>query len=409
MKSGSIPWVASAVVLVVVLAGWLGLRHARPGPQESPAAAGTASATATASASGAALPEGGARRVELSESQARAVEIAPIGQHLFAPRRMAVGSIDFNEDRSVQVFTPYQGKIIKAYAEVGQPVVKGQPLFTVDSPDLVLAESTLIAAAGVDDLTTAALARAKDLYANQGLTLKELQQASSDQQTAEGALKAARDALRVFGKSDADIDAIVARRKIDATLVVASPITGRVTARQAQPGLLVQPGNAPAPYSVADLSTVWMVANVTESDLPALRVGQGVQVKVTALPDRDFTARIAVIGATVDPATRTTQVRSEVADPDHALRPGMFASFIIQTGPPALSPAIPMEGVVREGDGTFTVWTTKDRRHFEPHTVRLGLQQEGFDQILEGPLAGELAVTKGAVLLSNLLDSPPAD
>jgi cobalt-zinc-cadmium efflux system membrane fusion protein len=347
--------------------------------------------------------------VELSASQARAIEIAPIGEHLFSQRRTAVGSIAFNEDLAVQVFTPYPGKIIKAYAEVGQAVVKGQTLFTVESPDLVQAESTLIAAAGVYELTTAALARAQDLYANQGLTLKDLQQASSDQQTAEGALKAGRDALRVFGKSDADIDAIVTRRRIDATLTVPSPITGRVTARQAQPGLFVQPGNAPAPYSVADLSTVWMVANVAESDVPALRVGQQVQVKVTALPERDFSARISVIGATVDPATRTTQVRSEVVDPDHALRPGMFATFVIDTGRPALSPAIPLEGVVREGDGTFTVWTTTDRRRFEPRTVRLGLQQEGLDQILEGPGTGELVVTRGAVLLSNLLDSPPQD
>jgi len=407
MKFGSVPRVASAVVVVLILAGWFGFRHAGSGAPGGGAAEGAAAATAGASAPVA--QPGGIRRVELSASQVRAIEIAPIGEHLFSQRRTAVGSIDFNEDRAVQVFTPYPGKIIKAYAEVGQAVVKGQTLFTVESPDLVQAESTLIAATGVYELTTAALARAKDLYANQGLTLKDLQQASSDQQTAEGALKAGRDALRVFGKSDSDIEAIVTHRRIDATLTVSSPITGRVTARQAQPGLFVQPGNAPAPYSVADLSTVWMVANVTESDVPALRVGQQVQVKVTALPERDFSARISVIGATVDPATRTTQVRSEVVDPDHALRPGMFATFVIDTGRPALSPAIPLEGVVREGDGTFTVWTTTDRRRFEPRTVRLGLQQEGLDQILEGPGTGELVVTRGAVLLSNLLDSPPQD
>jgi cobalt-zinc-cadmium efflux system membrane fusion protein len=407
MKFGSVPRVASAVVVVLILAAWLGFRHAGSGAPDGRAAEGAAAASASASA--AVAQPGGVRRVELSASQARAIEIAPIGEHLFSQRRTAVGSIAFNEDLAVQVFTPYPGKIIKAYAEVGQAVVKGQTLFTVESPDLVQAESTLIAAAGVYELTTAALARAQDLYANQGLTLKDLQQASSDQQTAEGALKAGRDALRVFGKSDADIDAIVTRRRIDATLTVPSPITGRVTARQAQPGLFLQPGNGPAPYSVADLSTVWMVANVTESDVPALRVGQQVQVKVTALPERDFSARVSVIGATVDPATRTTQVRSELVAPDHALRPGMFATFVIDTGRPALSPAIPLEGVVREGDGTFTVWTTTDRRHFEPHTVRLGLQQDGLDQILEGVRSGELVVTRGAVLLSNLLDSPPQD
>jgi len=375
-------------------------------PSGSPDARTGAVATA---ASGIASRQRADGHVELSESQAKAIAVRPLGQHAFSRQRPAVGTIDFNEDLSVQVFTPYQGKIIKTYAEIGQAVAEGQPLFAVESPDLVQAESTLIAAAGVYELTTAALARARDLYANQGLTLKDLQQASSDQQTAEGALKAGRDALRVFGKSDADITAIERNRKIDSTLVVASPLTGRVTARMAQPGLLVQPGNAPAPYSVADLSTMWMVANVAEGESPSLRVGQAVKVKVGAIPDREFAARIAAIGATVDPATHTLQVRSDIADPARELRPGMFATFLITTGKPVLAPAIPAEGVVREGDGTFTVWTTTDGRHFAQRTVKLGLQQDGLDQIIDGPRTGELVVTTGAVLLSNLLDSPAVD
>lgn len=387
--------------VLLVGAGVAGCRPSVPPPAQPGAAA--------AAAPGVASRERSDGHVELSESQAKAIAIQQLGQHVFAPQRAAVGSIAFNENLSVQVFTPYQGKIIKAYAEIGQAVVKGQPLFAVASPELVQAESALIAASGVYELTTAALARAKDLYANQGLPLKDLQQASSDQQTAEAALNAARDALRVFGKSDAELSAIERHRRIASTLVVVSPITGRVTARMAQPGLLVQPGNAPAPYSVADLSTLWMVANVAEGEGPGLRVGQALKVEVAAIPDRDFAGRIAVIGATVDPATHTMQVRSDIADPRHELRPGMFATFLITTGTPVSSAAIPAEGVVREGDGSFTVWTTKDGRHFAQRTVKLGLQQDGFDQILAGPQAGELVVTKGAVLLSNLLDSPAVD
>jgi cobalt-zinc-cadmium efflux system membrane fusion protein len=221
-----------------------------------------------------------ADKVELNEEQVKSIEIGLAGNHLFSQQRTAVGSIDFNENLSVQVFTPYQGKIIKAYAEIGDEVVKGKTLFTIDSPDLVQAESTLIAAAGVYDLTTAALARARQLFETQGLAQKDMQQAISDQQTAEGALKAGRDAVRVFGKSEKEIDEIVAKRKIDPSLVVPSPITGRVTARMAQPGLLVQPGNAPAPYSVADVSTLWMLANVAVSDSSMFHVGQEVKVNV---------------------------------------------------------------------------------------------------------------------------------
>jgi membrane fusion protein, heavy metal efflux system len=201
--------------------------------------------------------------VELTASQLNAIKVEPIGTYLFPVEKEAVGSIDYDEDLSVQVFSPYQGKIITALANLGDEVQKGQPLYTIDSPDLVQAESTLIAAVASFDLYSKELARATALYSTNGVPQRELEQATSDEQTAEGALKAARDAVRVFGKTDAEIENIEATRKIDPVLIVRSPITSRVTARNAQPGLLVQPGNVPAPYCVADLSTKWMIANVS--------------------------------------------------------------------------------------------------------------------------------------------------
>jgi membrane fusion protein, heavy metal efflux system len=341
--------------------------------------------------------------VQLSASQLQSVKISPAAVRNFALQLSSVGSIDFDEDAAVQVFSPYQGRIIHAFAQVGDQVARGKTLYTIDSPDLMQAESNLIAAAGVADLTAAALARAKDLYETQGIAQKDYQQAISDQMTAEGSLNAAREAVRVFGKSESEINSIVAQRNIDPALVVASPVSGRVTARFAQPGLLVQPGNVPAPYSVADISIMWMLADVPESDVALIRVGQSVTVKVMALGDRRFSARISTIGATVDPNTHTVVVRSEVPDPEHALRPGMIATFVIQTGAPVESIAVPMDGVVREGDGTMSVWVTTDRHRFTRRIVRIGLQQDGFDQVAEGLQPGELIVTEGAILLSNML------
>ena len=118
-----------------------------------------------------------------------------------------------------------------------------------------------------------ALERARELYKVQGIAEKDLQQATSDQQTAEGALKAARNAVAVFGKSAAEIDHMVRTRNIDPYLVVPSPISGIVTARNAAPGLFVQPGNPPAPYSVADISHVWMNAAVSETEITSPGVG----------------------------------------------------------------------------------------------------------------------------------------
>jgi membrane fusion protein, heavy metal efflux system len=350
---------------------------------------------------GAAAPK--TNTLELTDSQLQSVKVAPVEERQFPVQKEAVGSIDFNEDLAVQVFTPYQGKIIALFAQVGDDVKRGQTLFTIDSPDLLQAESTLIAAAGVLDFTTRNLARLQGLYTTRAVSQHDVEQATSDQQTAEGNLRAARDAVRIFGKTDADIDNIVAKRSADPTLVVPSPIAGRIVARNAAPGLFVQPGSAPAPYTVANIDTMWMLANVAETDSPAFRVGQPVRVRIDAFPSRVFEGRITTVGSTVDPNTRRVLVRSEIKDPQHELRSGMFADFTIEVGAPMQSPAVPLNGVVREGDGTQTIWVTTDRRHFTQRKVTLGEQADGYRQILQGVQAGELVATDGAIFLSNML------
>jgi cobalt-zinc-cadmium efflux system membrane fusion protein len=341
--------------------------------------------------------------VELTDAQLSAVKVEPVGEHVFPIEKEAVGSIDFNQEMSVQVFTPYQGRIVELFAKIGDEVKKGQTLFTINSPDLLQAESTLIAAAGVLEFTTRNLARLRSLYTSHAVSQKEVEQAVSDQQTAEGNVRAGRDAVKLFGKTDAEIDAIIAKRMADPILVVPSPISGRVTARNAAPGLYVQPGNAPAPFSVADISTMWMLANVPEADVPAFRVGQQVKVRVMAFPDRTYDGRITTIASNVDPTTHRLLVRSEVADPQHELRAGMFATFVIETAAPLRAMAVPLTAVVREGDGTMTVWVTAERRRFTRRTVKVGLQHAGYRQILEGLQPGELVATEGALFLSNTL------
>jgi len=340
--------------------------------------------------------------VDLSGTQLEMIAIAPVAEREFPLQREAVGNIDFNQDMAAQVFPPYQGRITQLHARIGDNVTRGQLLFTLESPDLIQAESTLIAAAGVLDLTTHTLERARQLLAVQGIAEKDLQQATSDQQTAEGALKAARDGVAVFGKSPHEIERMISTRSIDPYLVVRSPITGMVTARNAAPGDFVQPGNVPAPYAVADISRVWMNASVSESDMPLVRKGQHIHVSIMAFPERVFEGDIAIVGATVDPQLHRGLVRAEIEDPRHELLPGMFASFVIVTGTPTAAAAVPLDGVIREGDGTMTVWVTTDRRHFTRRAVKLGLQHSGYDQVLDGVRPGEQVVTKGAIFLDNL-------
>ncbi len=347
--------------------------------------------------------------VDLSPSQLNSIKIVPVGTYLFSIEKEAVGSISLADDLSVDVFPNYQGKLIKALVELGDQVNKGQPLYTIDSPDLIQAESTLIGAAATLELTAKELTRDKALNGTSGVSERELEQAISDQQTAEGVLKAARDAVRVFGKSDAEIDQIVASRKIDPVLVVLSPIAGKVTAFNAPPGLFVQPGNAPAPYSVANVTVKWMLADVPESDVPSFHPGQPVEVKVTAYPARVFKGRITKVYETVDPNTHRETVRSEISDPRNELRPGMLATFTIGVQKPMEATAIPANGVVRESDGAMTAWVTSDRRHFVQRVIQTGLRNDGQVQVLGGLGRGELVVTDNAVFLSNMLQAPPSD
>ena len=130
----------------------------------------------------------------------------------------------------------------------------------------------------------------------------------------------------------------------------------------------MQPGNLPAPYSVADVSIKWMLANVMESEIPLFHLGQPVQVRVISYPDRVFSGRVSKIYETVDPNTHRVTIRSEIADPSDELHPGMLANFVIRVHDPVESIAIPANGVVRESDGTMTAWVTTDRHHFAKNT-----------------------------------------
>jgi cobalt-zinc-cadmium efflux system membrane fusion protein len=344
--------------------------------------------------------------VDLSPSQLNSIRIEPVGTYEFPVERETVGNISFADDLSVQVFPAYQGTIINAFVELGAPVERDQPLYTIKSPDLIQAESTLIGAAATFELTNKELERVKGLP---GIAQRELEQATSDQQTADGALKAARDAVRVFGKTDAEIDQMIASRKIDPALVVRSPIAGQITSYNAPPGLMVQPGNPPAPYTVSNMTVKWMLANVIESDIALLHLGQPVQVKVLAYPNRVFRAKVSKIYPMVDPNTHRATVRSEIEDPKDELRPGMLANFVIRVEGPTAGIAVPANGVVREPDGTMTAWVTTDRRHFEQRTIQTGLRRDDRVQILGGLRRRELVVSDGAVFLSSMLSAPPTD
>lgn len=341
--------------------------------------------------------------VKLSPEQAAELSVGPVELRSFPSERSALGIIDFDQDHSVQVFSPYQGRLARIAVRAGDTVEKGQLLYTVEIPDLPQAEATLVSAAGVLKNANSTLERATALAQAQSIPQKELQQATADQQTADANWRAARRTLSLFGLTAEDIEAVEKNRRVDAEMPVKSPMAGRVVARAAAPGLLVQPGSSTAPVTVSQLQKLWMVASVPESDIAAFRLGQAVKVTVPAYPNTRFDGRIDYIADAADPATHRFAVRADVSDPTRRLKPQMQASFTITLEPPAQAPGVPAGALVREGDGRWSAWVTTDGQRFQRRVVSPGVTQGGMVQVLEGLKPGERIAREKALFLSNLL------
>jgi cobalt-zinc-cadmium efflux system membrane fusion protein len=284
-----------------------------------------------------------APNVTLSTSQLSAVKIVPASLYLFHNTREAVGSVTFAQD-----------------------------------PSIVQAESTLLSAAATNAVTQKELQRARDLFSTKGVSQRELEQATSDQQTAKSALDAARNALRILGKTDGEIDNIIAAKTIG-------------TSYPQRPGIK------------------WILANASEGDARAFQLGQPVRVIIGAVPGHDFIGKVSEIYAVVDPNTHRVSVRAEVNDPNNELRSGMLADVAVQVQKPIEAVSIPVNGAVREGDGTMTAWVTSDRRRFVQRTIETGLRDDGRVQILKGIRQGDLTVSDGAIFLDNMLQAPTGD
>jgi cobalt-zinc-cadmium efflux system membrane fusion protein len=351
--------------------------------------------------------QSGPPTLELTEKQLEVIKVGKIAPRDFRNIKSAVGNVDFDQDASAQVSSPYQGRIMQVFVYLGDRVTKGQPLFTLESPDLMTAEGVLLQTAGVATLAQNNLARLRQATKLGGTAQKDLDQAVSDQMTAEANYKAARIAATVFGKTEEEIDQLVKDRKVDGALIIRSPVDGVVSARVAAPGLLVQPGGTP--ITVSDDSSMWLNSYVIESDALEMRPGEAVVAKVPTASDQPFTGKVTRVGGSVDPNTHRLLVRAQIDDPGHKLRAGMIATYEITVDKPTRALSIPEPGVVREGDGTRTVWIQKDKTHFEQRVVTLGAHQDGYVQLLDGVQEGEPVIVDGAIFVDNILNAPPSD
>jgi membrane fusion protein, copper/silver efflux system len=285
----------------------------------------------------------------------------------------SVGVVDFDETSLAEVPTKYKGWIEKLYVDsTGVQVHRGDPLFEIYSPDLYSAQVEYLLAlaqasrAGPESATLRTSARAK---------------------------------LQFFDISDAQIAELEKTKQAKKTLAIHSPRDGMVVEKAVIEGQMVDAGTKL--YRLANLSLVWVMAQVYEQDLPLVKVGQDAVVRLSYLPDREFRGRVTYIYPTLDEKTRTAKVRMEFHNPGFFLKPGMFATVELRSelAPSAL--LVPDTAVLRSGEKN-TVFVALDGGRFEARTVTLGPRAENnMYQVLSGLNAGERVVTSGQFLLDS--------
>jgi membrane fusion protein, heavy metal efflux system len=339
--------------------------------------------------------------VHLSSAQLATLEINTVTTRAFRTEEVTDGRIALNGDTTTQVFSPYSGRVVRVLASPGEYVKPGAPLLRIEASEYVQAQSDLLNAAATLKLARINEERKHAAYDSKGGSLQDWQQAQVDLAAAENASTSAANRLRILGKSDKEIAAIETAKKTDAATFVVAPIGGIVTDRQVGPGQYIQSGASNPVFSIGDLSTVWLVADVPETDAPFIERGQEVEVRVLALPGQLFKAKLTAIGAQVDPVTRRVPVRATLANADGKLKPQMFASFsIITSSGDSQAPSVPEEAIVREGDQA-RVWVVAHNNTLSLRSIRTGRSNDGMVEVLEGLKAGERVVTRGSLFIDR--------
>ena len=342
----------------------------------------------------------------------------------FSASQVTDGKIALDDDLSTQVFSPFTGRVTKLFVKAGDVVKAGDPLLGIAAAEFVQAANDLVGAIAGDRTAKAALVlavtsekRQHELYLAQGGSLKDWQQAQSDLANAHGtlnsadaALGAVRNRLRILGKGDreeAAMETALDPTRFSPEAIVPAPIAGTITQRQVGVGqnIVSQSNNGSTPvFTIGNISRVWLVANVREADAPLVHAGDTVEVSVLAFPARTFTARVIYVAASIDPVTHRLPIHAAIDNPDGALKPEMFATFRIITGQASQSVAVPAQAVVYDADGAH-VWLAGPDRTLLIRRVKLGRNDGGQVEVLDGLKAGDVVVTAGSIFIDRAAEA----
>ena len=355
---------------------------------------------------------------EATPDQYAGLQIEAVHQGTVSASVDATGVIAADDYRSTPILPPLSGQITAVLAEAGQRVVRGQALAVIRSSERSQARQTLLTASAQRDtahsqlqIATANAHRQELIFKNGGGAQRDFQQSQTDLvsaqasvRTAEAAYAAAEDQLRIQGSTASDLDRANGTAG-EALATVRAPIDGVIATRSASVGQFLGSNNDTPIFVITNPATVWLVAQVAESEATHIHVGDALDVTTPSSPGRIFSAKVSVVGSGLDPATHRLPVRAVIANPDGALKPQMFANFVIKPHASGIQNpfiiSVPAEAVIREGDEA-RVWVVEPGRRLIARTVQIS---DGADtatvNVVSGLKPGERIVTRGAIFVNE--------
>lgn len=331
---------------------------------------------------------------DIPQDQMQHVQVVTIEPTTLQRTLRLTGAVAYNAFNTTPVITQVGGPVSRILVVPGQHVKAGEPMLDVSSPDYSQLLDSYLKAADAFRLAEKFYARAEGLYEHHAIAERDLEQAESDRTQAQADLNAAEQGMKILGiKNPADL----AKAPSSALIPVLAPISGEVVERLVQPGQVVQAGQTQA-FTITDLGTVWVLANVYQADLAYVRNGDDVVVETDAYPDK-FHGRISYVSSALDPSTRTLQARILVDNPGEKLKRDMYCTVTVTAGVLSNVVAVPNSSVLRDDNNQPFVYVATGANQFGRRDVDLGQSQNGQTQITKGISVGERVVGDGSLFL----------
>ena len=334
----------------------------------------------------------------LTPDQLEHLRIAPVSPVAFRPEVQTTGTVAFDGDLSTQVLAPISGPVMRILVQPGAWVKRGDALAMVSSPDFASAVSDFRKAQATAVQTRRVATLDSALFKNDAIARRDMEQAQTDAVSAEADRDAALQALQALGVDSGTLSKLRDNEPVAATLgVIRAPIEGTVVEKLINPGQLLQAGTTPT-FTIADLSTVWVMASVFESDLASVSRGDKVDVATGAAP-RPLPGTVDYIEALVDPATKATQVRVVVPNTGHLLKRDMYVTATIHSSKEKHGILLPVSAVLRDENNLPFVFVQQSGGGFERRQVTLGSRVNDEYEISAGLENGERVIQVGGLFL----------